>query len=118
MKNIFKDLFKKNEFTHVSIVEGSPTTSSDKKTILLFTKNGKYTWAKFKCPCGCGRDITLSLNNSIKPSWDVHLVPKKNTYIATFSPSIWLTGDGCKSHFFIRENHVEWARPMRQFQKK
>ncbi|MDO6719709.1 DUF6527 family protein [Psychrosphaera sp. 1_MG-2023] len=62
--------------------------------------------ASFHCPCGCGKVIDLNLlPASNKPRWTICTPHGK----PTLSPSIWRKV-GCKSHFFIRNGKVVWAK--------
>ena len=66
-----------------------------------------------QCPCGCGSPIMVPARGSIRtergdhPYWDItHEVD--GTWSA--APSILLTSpDGCRSHFFIRHNRIDWC---------
>lgn len=74
----------------------------------IITIVGGVGWAKwvlFKCPCGCGEVLTLSLMKSFRPRWRIKL-DKKNR--VTLSPSVWKR-EGCRSHFFIRKSKLKWV---------
>lgn len=64
--------------------------------------------ATFECPCGCGQAIRLSLVGRDKPSWRARVSSKGRV---TLTPSIWRT-KGCKSHFFVRDGRVLWAKDV------
>jgi hypothetical protein len=81
---------------HVSIHTG---------TIMIVGGKDWAKWILFKCPCGCGDVLTLSLMKSYKPRWRLR-VDKLN--LVTLSPSVWKK-DGCKSHFYIRKSNVKWV---------
>lgn len=113
--SFFKDLFnsilgnkqhKKDQFKKVIIVENTSSVKPQKDTITIIKKNNSYTWVKFLCPCGCGKEVALSLNSNIQPNWSIK-IDKKNK--VTLSPSVYLTGFPCRSHFFIRNNHIDWV---------
>jgi hypothetical protein len=103
---IFKRRIKKYKKT--IILEGRSATKAQKDTIIIIKKNGTYAWAKMYCPCGCGSEIALSLNRKIEPYWYVKIT-NDGKYKVTISPSIFLTGSPCKSHFFIKDNKVDWV---------
>ena len=63
-------------------------------------------WALFKCPCGCGRVITLGLSARRKPHWVVTLGSGK---FPTLYPSVRQL-DGCLSHFWLKDGTVYWCR--------
>jgi hypothetical protein len=77
-------------------------------------ERGFQKWAYFKCPCGCGVPIMLSLSTKRRPSWQV-----KIDWLGrpTIHPSVWQT-DGCYAHFWVRHGQVQWCpstgRPYRK----
>lgn len=67
-------------------------------------------WAvAFLCPCDCGELVRLSLLRDDDPSWVASGVAGDK---ASIHPSIWRIR-GCKSHFFITEGAVVWAKEER-----
>lgn len=62
-------------------------------------------WATFRCPCGCGDTIMLSLSQKRRPSWTV-----VSDWLGrpTLDPSVRQTG-GCYSHFWLRRGSIEWC---------
>jgi len=74
---------------------------------LLHVVGGKgyQKWAYFKCPCGCGALIMLSLSTERRPNWRVDTDWFDRP---TVRPSVWQT-DGCFSHFFIKQGHIDWC---------
>jgi hypothetical protein len=56
-----------------------------------------------KCACGCGEEVATPIEkNQWKMTYDGESV--------TLYPSIGNRSYRCKSHYFIREDKVEWAR--------
>jgi hypothetical protein len=74
--------------------------------LLIVVRGGEHAkWACFRCPCGCGQKIQLSLNPHSRPRWTIQL-----DYLCrpSVEPSVrQLTG--CRSHFWIKHGHVEWC---------
>lgn len=70
-------------------------------------------WACFRCPCGCGEKIALSLAPERRPRWSV-LADRLSR--PTVDPSVRQTAN-CHSHFWIKKGQVEWCqdtgRPLR-----
>lgn len=56
----------------------------------------------FYCPCGCRDIVDLKLGLDAD-SWSLHY----DTGV-TLNPSVQLQ-HGCKSHFWLRNNQVEWT---------
>lgn len=78
----------------------------DARTTYLVGEDGTPWSAALLCPCGCREVIQLSLIKDDKPHWSAYL---DRSGTITFHPSIWRT-KGCRSHFFIRDSVVIWAK--------
>lgn len=65
--------------------------------------------AAFICPCGCGELVQLSLIRDDDPSW---IASGGDGGRASLHPSIWRIR-GCRSHFFIKQGKVVWAKEAR-----
>lgn len=90
----------------VRFVEEMPDPTTIHTGIITVVGGVDWTkWILFKCPCGCGEVLTLSLMKSFKPRWRLKL-DKKNRI--TISPSVWKK-DGCRSHFYIRKSKLKWV---------
>jgi len=55
------------------------------------------------CPCGCGDELTLNLDDRIGKAWDFFL----RTRGFSLYPSVW-RDSGCESHFVIWNSRVFW----------
>lgn len=62
-------------------------------------------WAVLACPCRCGERIDVNLMSSRKPHWSLSLSREG----ATLAPSLWMPAEKCGSHFFIRNNRIQWV---------
>lgn len=58
-----------------------------------------------KCCCGCGEEVVTPLTPA-----DWHL--RKQGSTVSLTPSIGNWNYACQSHYWIRENRVEWAPRM------
>ena len=69
----------------------------------------EYDVAKHKCPCGCGTDIVTSLSPT---RW-------KLTYDGE-TVSLWSSIGNwthpCKSHYFIKNDNVVWAKRFSNYE--
>ena len=63
----------------------------------------RYATATHRCPCGCGEIVVTP----IKPT-DWTLI--WNGDLVSLEPSIGNWSLRCKSHYWIRENRIVWAR--------
>lgn len=98
-------LWRRPEFT-ATLVETNPAKEAVRPgKIIVVGGMGYQKWAYFRCPCGCGEIIMLSLQATRRPRWSVSLDARGRP---TLDPSIRQTA-GCFSHFWIRGGHVEWC---------
>jgi hypothetical protein len=90
----------------LSILDKTPSNSFiAEKDFITIVNRGKPYWALFRCPCGCGNVISLSLQKGHNPSWTVR---KTTAGRPTVNPSIW-QNTGCCSHFWIKDGRVYWC---------
>jgi hypothetical protein len=86
-------------------VEELPDILSD-DVVYLIGDDGLWWSAAMRCPCGCMETIQLSLIQHDRPSWRAKVDPHGTV---TLHPSVWRT-KGCRSHFFVRDGRIVWAR--------
>lgn len=72
---------------------------------IVVTPSKEPKWALFKCPCGCGHVITLSLASGRTPQWQVRL--EEGLY-PTLHPSVRQL-KGCYSHFWVKGGRIHWC---------
>lgn len=65
----------------------------------------QYQTAIHKCCCGCGEEVVTPLSSA---QWRVRVV----NYKVTLLPSVGNWNFSCKSHYWIKQNRVMWARSM------
>jgi len=68
-----------------------------------------YQTAIHKCCCGCGEEVVTPLSPA---DWQLRKVGQK----VSLRPSIGNWNYRCKSHYFITENRIEWAKKFSQEQ--
>lgn len=76
------------------------------KVLYVMGERTNPWYAAMLCPCGCRESIHLSLLPDDKPSWKFSQDLKGK---ASLKPSVWRT-KGCKSHFFFRDNQIDWCK--------
>ena len=65
----------------------------------------KPKWVVIECPCRCGERIDVNLMTNRRPHWRL----SESVGGATLAPSLWMPETKCGSHFFVRNNHVQWV---------
>lgn len=89
-----------------TVVSDHPDPERILPGLLFVVTNGKLRkWACFRCPCGCGEKIMLSLVENRRPRWTVI-----TDWLGrpTISPSVNRL-DGCRSHFLVQKGRVAWC---------
>ena len=77
----------------------------ESKSLYVVGRHRQYKWAILACPCGCSERVDICLMPSASPRWEISMIRGK----ATLHPSIWIPGDRCGSHFWIRNSRVIWC---------
>ena len=80
---------------------------------VLYVADTEYQdeqFIQYNCPCGCGNVVFIPYykqgqQKEEHPSWGFR---EKNGKV-TLSPSILSSGFPCRSHYFIRENRIQWC---------
>lgn len=67
-------------------------------------------FVQYNCPCGCGNVVWIPYykqgqQKEESPSWGFAESDGK----VTLSPSVFSTGFPCRSHYFIRNNRIDWC---------
>ena len=64
-------------------------------------------YVQFNCPCGCGGSVMLPTTKHEKGynGWGF----TENDGKVTLSPSVFSAGFPCRSHYFIRNNRIDWC---------
>lgn len=73
-------------------------------TIYLAGVGSRIKWVVFLCPCGRGHRVSLSLQTSHYPHWQLNLRGAR----ATLYPSIDVPNEW-RCHYWIRSGRVLWA---------
>lgn len=62
----------------------------------------KYQTAIHKCCCGCGQEVVTPLSSA---QWRVEVAKGK----VSLFPSIGNWNSACKSHYWIKQNRIDWS---------
>lgn len=93
-------------FPTIMSVERPPRNQDIEAGQFFFVAScGKPKWSLFKCPCGCGDVITLTLLSIHQPHW---CLTPTSADRPTLYPSVW-RDRGCMSHFWLRDGRVYWC---------
>ena len=93
-------------FPSITFVNRPPRNEAIASGHLYCVMNtNKPKWVLFKCPCGCGSVVTLSLQSVHRPHWRLTRTQARRP---TLYPSVW-RDKGCHSHFWLRDGRVSWC---------
>lgn len=70
----------------------------------VVVKRGRRRLFILRCPCGCGDDLLINLDERSGPAWRLYL--RAGNY--SLYPSFW-RDTKCKSHFIIWNNKIHWC---------
>jgi len=71
---------------------------------VVIVERGKPRLLILRCPCGCGDDLLINLDQRAGKAW--HLYQKRKRL--TLYPSYW-RDDGCGSHFILWNDQISWC---------
>lgn len=89
---------KRTTITH-EFVEMIPQNLDEGKLYISIP----YATAVHKCACGCGSEVVTPFSPT---DWELSF----NGETVSLDPSIGSWNLACQSHYWIRNNNVEWAR--------
>lgn len=97
---------KQNYFDQIILRPKTPANDEVEEGIFVKVQyKGKPYWCLFRCPCGCKKVITLSLQENHSPHWEIKVSESGRP---SLFPSVW-QNSGCLSHFWIDEGKVIWC---------
>ncbi len=93
------------DYPSVSFVNSmSDVPDRVEKTIYVVGATPK--WVIFDCPCNKNHRLKVPLMKSVSPHWRL----TRHGKTVSLSPSLSVADGPCDSHFWLRQNRVEWAR--------
>jgi len=104
--------FDRPRFRHVdrvSTLSDIPVAMPSDRVVLAGPSE-RPKWAVFMCPCDRGHRITLSLQSSHWPHWQLRM----ERGLPTFYPSIDVPNEW-RCHYWIKGGRVRWAPNMPRF---
>lgn len=103
----FKNLFKSTHDSKLTVVifQGDLFAKPFAKDKLILLEDAGPYAVGFKCPCGCGEDIELTVMEGVTPRWDIEIDSSKRP---TLRPSVWKQS-GCRSHFWVKNGRIVWC---------
>ncbi len=63
---------------------------------IVLVQRGRPRSVIMKCPCGCGEELVINLDDRIGPAWRLY----RDKRGLTLFPSVWRES-GCRSHFIV-----------------
>lgn len=92
---------------HARFSKRHPSVMDLSESDFVIVRSGRFTkWACFRCPCGCGDKVALSLSATRRPAWRVSVDWLMRP---TVKPSVWQQ-DRCFSHFWVTGGGVDWCQ--------
>jgi len=107
-QNLWRKLRRGPDITVVRIEAMSELPDQLLKQKLYVVGGASPKWAMLSCPCGCGERIDVNLMQNRKPFW--RLTVRKER--ATLYPSLWMARGTCRSHFWVKDGRIDWARSV------
>ena len=69
----------------------------------------KHNMVVYRCPCGCGGLSEFMLD-------PIRFRMEYDGANVSFYPSIGISYLECRSHYWIRDNRIEWCAPMKDWE--
>jgi Family of unknown function (DUF6527) len=76
----------------------------DKAGDAVLVQRGQPRMLVLRCPCGCGDDLLINLDDRAGLAWRLY----KNRRGTTLYPSYW-RDSACGSHFIVWNDHIYWC---------
>src|SRR5438309_1731714 len=73
----------------------------------VLVKRGRPRVLLLMCPCGCGEELAILLDDRAGPAWRFYL---RGGSITVF-PSVW-RDTGCESHFILWKDRIYLFSPL------
>ena len=70
----------------------------------VLVDRGRPRMLVMRCPCGCGDNLIINLDNRTGYAWRFY----RDRRGLTLYPSYWRE-DGCRSHFIVWSGHIYWC---------
>ncbi len=94
-------------YSKITYVSENPNKKVPYNTLVIVMGNETPKWIKFRCPCGCGSELSIPLMLSYNPHWEI--TNKDNKITLYPSVNVNRKKSDCGSHFWIKENEVLWV---------
>ena len=91
-------------------VEFIPTEGKDLIPGIVYISM-KHGMVVYRCPCGCGGLSEFMLD-------PIRFRMEYDGSNVSFCPSIGISYLECRSHYWIRNNRIEWCAPMKDWESQ
>lgn len=105
LRSFWRNLRRRRRIARVVRVESMSEIPSKLNGDLYLVAGTKPKWAVLECPCRCGDRIDVNLMRSRQPCWRLTMDGKE----VSLRPSLWMPKEKCGSHFWIRQNRIDWV---------
>lgn len=105
-------MLRRKEFSRVqhledpiyAMIPGEPELEDG----VLYIMDGPR-YVEYKCPCGCGNVVMLPYYTGEEKQGDWGWKLEEHGGRATLQPSVFSRLWPCGSHYFIRDNRIDWC---------
>jgi hypothetical protein len=101
----WRNLRRRKRLDRIVRIESMSEVPKRLRRDLYIVGASKPKWVILACPCRCGDRIDVNLMESRQPSWRLSTDGKQQV---TLHPSLWMPKEKCGSHFWIRQNRIDW----------
>jgi hypothetical protein len=105
LRLFWRNLRRRRRIARVVRVESMADVPRKLKGELYIVVGSRPKWAILACPCRCGERIDVNLMENRQPSWRLSADGKE----VSLHPSLWMPKEKCGSHFWIRQNRIDWV---------
>jgi hypothetical protein len=104
MRRTLFDRVKHLEDPIYSMLPGEPTLEDG----VLYVVDGPH-YVEYNCPCGCGNVVMIPYFKDMADRGDYGWGMTEHDGKVSLTPSVFSSSWPCRSHYFIRQNRIEWC---------
>ena len=107
-RDLARRVFVRRHYRRVTLIDSCQDGGQLRRDEVALVGGAAHPkWALLLCPCGCGDVIHVNLMKTHHPHWSMD---RERDGTVSFSPSLWVDGSRCGSHFLLIRGRVIWCR--------